>query len=92
MVSATSLKRPRSHSVALFHAGESLLKQVTEWSRLRPNVDIQLASSALPMTLRGSTSKVVAAIIDATEHPEAAMQTLENVPAVMQSISITSAQ
>lgn len=60
-----------------------MLKQITEWGHLRPGADIRLASSSLPATLRALASEVLAAVIDATEHPEAAMRTLGGVLAVL---------
>jgi len=83
MVSVTSITKRSNNSVVLLHAGESLLKQITEWGRLRPDADIRLASSALPSTLRTLMSEALAAVIDATEHPEAAMQTLGGILAVL---------
>ena len=86
MVSLVPVNKRRSSSIALFYAGKSLAKQVAEWGRLRPNVDIQLVSSTLSTTLRVLTPEAAAIVIDATEHPGAAMQTLANVLAVMQSV------
>lgn len=86
MVSLISSNKRRSSPIALFHAGKPLVKQVAEWGRLRPNVDIQLITSTLSTTLRTLTSEAVAIVIDATEHPEPAMQTLDSVMAVRQSV------
>jgi len=85
MVSAISIKKRGSESVALFHAGKSLLKQVAEWSRFHPNVDVQLISPILPTTLQALTSGAAAVIIDATEHPATAMHILDSILAAMQS-------
>ena len=84
MVSVTSITKRSNSSVVLLHAGESLLKQITRWGQLRPDADIQLAASALPSTLRPLLSGAIAAVIDATEQPEAAMQTLAGILAVLQ--------
>ncbi len=84
MVSVTSITKHRNSSVVLLHAGESLLKQITRWGQLRPNADIQLADSALPSTLKPLLSDTTAAVTDATDQPEAAMQTLAGILSVLQ--------
>ena len=86
MVSAISSKKRGGEFVVLLHAGESLAKQVVDWSCLRSNVDVQSVSLPPPAKLHVLTAGAAAVIIDATQHPETAMQTLGSVLDVMQSM------
>jgi hypothetical protein len=86
MVSSIPIKKRCGGAIMLLHAGESLQEQIAEWGCLHPTVRIQLALSAVPTTVRTLMSDVVSIVIDATEHPDAATQTLESVLAIIQSV------
>ncbi len=65
--------------IVLFHAGESLLEQVADWARHHHRISLRLVSSHQTATVRRFMVQSTVAVIDATQHPRAALRTLQHV-------------
>ena len=62
----------------LFYAGESLLGQIAEWVRKHPDLFLRLVASGSAPAINAALTEASAVIIDATEHPDRAMDVLQH--------------
>jgi len=78
MIAVTHTEQ-QNGEIVLFHAGESLLEQVADWVRRHRWISLRLVSSYQAATVRRSLARWTAGVIDATQHPRAALRTLQQV-------------
>jgi hypothetical protein len=64
--------------IVLLHPTRSLLLQLHEWQKSRGGFALRLVSSGSLHVIREAVDHAVAAVIDATDHPDEAMEILQD--------------